>query len=154
MKFLTAIALLLILLSALPAVATTPLGVRAGYTDWDGTGQIHLGMDAKVGEIVPNVEFTPNVEFGWGDNATILTINGDVSYQFTELVTVPWGMYGGGALSFHYKDIHNHSDTNLGLNALFGFTKIFTNGHRGMAEIRLGIMDSPDLKLTFGYSLN
>ena len=154
MKILAPLVLLLVLLMALPAAATTPLGVRAGFTDWGRANQIHLGMDARMGEVFPNVEFTPNLELGLGDNATILSINGDLAYQFTELVTSPWGMYGGGALSFHYQDFENGSDTNLGLNALFGFTKVFINGHRGLAEIRLGVMDSPDFKLTFGYSLN
>ncbi|MBU8871050.1 MAG: hypothetical protein KOO60_09340 [Gemmatimonadales bacterium] len=154
MKVFALLVFLSVLLTALPASSTPPLGVRCGLTDWNRIDQIHLGMDARMGEIFPSVEFTPNVELGLGDNATILTINGDVAYQFTELVTSPWGMYGGGALSIHFMDVYDRADTDLGLNALFGFTKIFTNGHRGMAEIRLGVIDSPDFKLTFGYSLN
>ena len=154
MKLLVLLVLMVALLAALPAAASPPLGARAGITDTGNITQIHLGMDARMGEILPNVEFTPNIELGLGDDATILSLNGDIAYQFTELVTSPWGMYGGGALSYHYNDFKNHSDANLGLNLLFGFTKIFTTGHRGMAEIRLGILDSPDFKLTFGYSLN
>ena len=154
MKKLMPLVLLFALLTALPAAAATPLGVRAGFTDWGRADQIHLGLDARMGELFPSVEFTPNLELGLGDDATILSINGDLAYQFTELVTSPWGMYGGGALSFHYLDFNNNNDTDLGLNALFGFTKVFTNGHLGRAEVRFGIMDSPDFKLTFGYSLN
>ena len=144
---------LLILVTALPAAAETPIGVRAGITDWGQINQLHAGLDFRLGEVLPNVEFTPNFEFGMGDDVTIISINGDLAYQFTELVTSPWGMYGGGALSLHYLDLTNHTDTDIGLNGLFGVTKVFTNGHLGLAEIRLGLLDSPDFKLTFGYSL-
>ena len=154
MKIIFPLVLLLVLLMSLPAAATTPVGVRFGITDWNRIDQFHLGMDLRAGEVLPNVEFTPNFELGLGDDATILSINGDLAYQFTELVTSPWGMYGGGALSLHYIDFNDNSDTDLGLNLLFGFTKVFTNGHLGLAEIRLGLLDSADFKLTFGYSLH
>ena len=104
-----------------------------------------------------NVELTPNLEIGLGDDATIISVNGDVTYQFTELVTSPWGLYGGGALSLHIVDFDEvrggSSDTDLGLNLVVGGTKVFANGHLGLAEIRFGVLDSPDLKFTLGYSL-
>jgi hypothetical protein len=153
MKKLMPFVVLLALAAAGSAAATTPVGVRAGITDWNQTNQVHLGLDFRLGEVLPNVEFTPNIELGMGDDTTILSINGDLAYQFTELVTSPWGLYGGGALSLHYLDFSNHTDTDLGLNGLLGVTKVFTNGHLGLVEIRLGILDSPDFKLTFGYSL-
>ena len=153
MKKLMPLVVLLAMASALPVAADTPIGLRAGITDWGQLNQFHFGADFRLGELFPNVEFTPNFEIGVGDDATILSVNGDLAYQFTELVTSPWGMYGGGALSLHYMDFNNHTDTDLGLNALVGFTKVFTNGHMGLAEIRLGVLDSPDFKLTFGYSL-
>lgn len=153
MKKLIPIVVLLALATANAATAETPLGVRAGITDWGQITQFHFGLDLRLGEMFPNVEFTPNVELGMGDNANIFSINGDLAYQFTELVTSPWGLYGGGALSLHYLDFSNHTDTDLGLNGLIGVTKVLTNGHLALFEVRLGILDSPDLKLTFGYSL-
>jgi hypothetical protein len=150
--------LLLLLLAASTAAAELPpLGVRGGITDWDGLNQFHFGLDARLGEILPNVELTPNLEIGLGDDATIISVNGDVTYQFTELVSSPWGLYGGGALALHILDFDNvpgsGSDTDLGLNLVAGGTKVFANGHLGFAEIRIGVLDSPDLKLTVGYSL-
>ena len=153
MKNGTPLIVLLGLLLAGSAAAGTPIGLRAGVTEWDNVSQIHFGLDASLGEVLPNVEFTPNLELGKGDDMTILSVNGDLAYQFTELVTSPWGLYGGGALSLHYLDYPNRSDTDLGLNLLVGGTKVFSNGHRGRLEVRFGILDSPDFKLTFGYSL-
>ncbi len=150
--------LLLLLLAATTAPAELPpIGARGGITNWEDLSQFHFGLDARLGEVVPNVEFTPNLEIGMGDDATIITINGDLTYQFTELVSSPWGLYGGGALSLHIMDFDtgpgSGSDTDLGLNLVAGGTKVFENGHLGLAEIRIGVLDSPDLKLTLGYSL-
>lgn len=153
MKTRSPLIVLFVLLIAAPVWARTPIGLRAGITDWNNVNQFHIGLDAGMGEVLPNVEFTPNFELGLGDDATILSVNGDLAYQFTELVTSPWGLYGGGALSLHMMDFDNHSDTDLGLNLLVGGTKMFTNGHRGRAEMRFGVLDSPDFKLTFGISL-
>ena len=128
-------------------------GVRAGYTSWDNISQIHLGAHLKLGEIFPNVRFTPNIEAGFGDDATVIILNGDLAYSFTEFVAQPWNLYGGGALSFNYLDIKNFdSQTDLGLSALLGLDYSLSNGHEGMVEIRVGVMDSPDFKLTFGYT--
>ncbi len=137
-----------------PVQSNATVGLRAGYTDWDGFSQIHLGAHLKMGEVFPNVQFTPNVEAGFGDDVTIITLNGDLAYNFTEFVAAPWNMYGGGALSFNYLNPqHGDSDTDLGLSALLGLEYTFANENAGMVEIRLGLMDSPDFKLTFGYTL-
>jgi hypothetical protein len=131
-----------------------PFGVRAGYTSWNGIDQFHFGGHVNLGELFPNVEFTPGFELGLGNDLTLLTINGDVTYNFTELVERPWKFYAGGSLSLNYLNPKvGGSDTDLGLSALVGGAKQFTNGHEGLAEIRIGILDSPDFKLTFGYTL-
>jgi hypothetical protein len=148
-------ALLILALSApaVQAAGNVPLGLRMGYTSWHSINQMHLGAHAKLGELFQNVAFTPNIEVGFGDSATLVTLNGDVAYLFTELVTKPWGLYGGGSLSFNYFDYENaDSQTDLGLSALLGTSYEFSNGNEGLVEVRLGIMDSPAFKLTFGYT--
>ena len=136
------------------SVNNTPFGVRAGYTSWKNLNQFHVGGHVYLGELWPNVEFTPNIEVGFGDSATVVTLNGDITYQFTEFFAFPWGLYGGGSLSFNWvnPDI-GESKTDLGLSLLAGSTYTFANDHKGMTEIRFGILDSPDFKLTFGYTL-
>ncbi len=158
------LALVVTVLFAVPAVAQTAtetgtvnnniaFGVRGGYTGWNSLSQIHLGGHLKLGELIPNVNFTPNIEAGFGDNATIITVNGDLAYNFTEFVSYPWNLYGGGALSFNYYDQDNiESKTDLGLNALLGMDYVLSSGNEVMVEIRVGVMDSPDFKLTFGYT--
>lgn len=131
-----------------------PVGFRLGFTSWETIEQTHFGAHVKVGEVVENVDFTPNVEIGLGGDLTVVTINGDLTYRFTEMVTAPWGMYGGGSLGLNYvnPDVGD-ADTDLGLSAVGGFTYEFDNGHEGMLEVRVGLLDSPGFKLTFGYTL-
>ena len=145
---------LLLIMAATPALSLdVPIGPRVGYTSWDGIDQMHFGAHAKLGELFPNVELTPSLEMGFGNSYTIITLNGDLAYQFTELTTATWGLYGGGSLSLNYKD-HDLVDGNmdLGLSALIGSTRKLGNGNEVLGEIRLGILDSPGFKLTFGYT--
>lgn len=130
-------------------------GPRAGLTSWDAVDQVHVGAHAILAEIMPNIDFTPGVELGFGDDLTLLAVNGDLTYRFTELTTVPWGLYGGSGLSLLYRDSdHIDGKTDLGLNAVVGGTYQLTGGNRLLAEVRLGIMDAPDFKLTFGFTFN
>ena len=144
----------MILLMATSVLALdVPLGPRVGYTSWDSISQVHFGGHAKLGELFPNVEMTPNIEMGFGDNFTVITLNGDLAYQFTELTTAPWGLYGGGSLSLNYLD-NDQIDGNLdlGFSAIAGVTRKLGNQNEILAELRLGILDSPDFKATIGYT--
>ena len=153
--------LVALLLAALPAGAqeapvssNIAFGARAGYTHWENVDQIHFGAHLKLGEILPNVRLTPGVEAGLGDGVTIITVNGDVTYDFTEFVAQPWNLYGGGSLSFNtFKPDAGDTATDIGLSALLGLERTLASGHRAMAEIRAGLIDSPGFKLTFGYTL-
>ena len=149
--------MLVLSLTALTAICGTalgtPIGVRVGYTDWDNVSQMHFGAHAKTGELFPNVDFTPGLEMGFGDDITIMTFNGDLAYKFTELMEAPWGLYAGGSLSLNYLNPrHLESDIHLGLSGLLGFTRLLSGGDELMLEARFGILDSPDFKITFGYT--
>lgn len=148
-RTITLISLLLILIASSASALEYPVGARMGYTHWSGLDQVHLGGHAKLGEIFPNAELTPGVEVGFGGGFTVMTINGDLVYKFTELTNHPWGLYGGGSLSLNYLD----SDFDLGLSALIGTTYKLSDGNEILGEVRLGFLDSPDLKITFGYTL-
>jgi hypothetical protein len=130
-----------------------PTGLRAGYTSWENYGQMHFGAHAKLGDLFPNVQLTPAVEMGFGDDLTLVTVNGDLSYRFTELVSFPWELYGGGCLGLNFikpRDID--SDFQLGLSGLVGLSRTLAGGDEIMIETRLGILDSPGFKLTVGYT--
>jgi len=152
MNRLIAILLAVLVAGAAPALGATPLGLRAGYTSWENLDQFHFGGHVKLGDLFPNVAFTPGFELGFGDDVTVLTVNGDVAYRFTELSSAPWGLYGGGSLSFNFVDWDGNSNTDLGLSLLAGTTYALDGGNELLGEIRLGLMDSPGFKLTFGYT--
>lgn len=131
-----------------------PLGIRAGVTSWDRISQFHFGVHSDWGELAPNLALVPGVEMGVGDDFTIVTFNGDLLYRSTELVSRPWEMYGGGSLSFNIVDgPGSGSTTDLGVSGIVGLDRYLSNGHTMLMEVRLGIIDSPDLKVTLGYSL-
>ena len=145
---------LLLVLTATPALSLDlPVGPRIGYTHWDGINQLHFGGHVKLGELFPNVELTPGLEMGFSNGYTVIIINGDLAYQFTELTSAPWGFYGGGSLSLNYLD-HDLLEGNmdLGLSALVGATRQLGNGNEVLGEVRMGILDSPEFKITFGYT--
>jgi hypothetical protein len=139
-----------------------PTGLRVGHTSWDGISQIHFGAHAKLGEVFPSFHFTPGIEAGFGDNATVITFNGDLAYSFTELSSFPWGFYGGGSLSLNYLNLDlgpaenipgvDSDDWQLGLSALAGVTRARDNGDEWMLEARISLLDSPEFKLTLGYT--
>lgn len=145
-----AAALLLGLLWAGAAAARIPLGVRAGYTHDDGIDQWHVGAHTRFNEVFPNVDVTPGLEFGFGDNVTIITANGDVTYRASEIVGPPWGLHLGGSLSLNYFDWPGDSDIHLGLSALVGVSRQLNEKTDLFTEVRIGILDSPDLKITLG----
>ena len=131
-----------------------PIGVRAGYTSWEDVGQMHFGAQMQLGEVMENLSFTPNFEIGLGDNLTVAALNGDVTWAFSEMVNAPWGLYGGGSLALIWTDPEGgDANSDLGLSALGGLTRRFDNGHDGFLEVRVGLLDSPGLKITLGYSL-
>lgn len=129
-----------------------PLGLRAGYTSWESIHQFHFGGHAKLGDLFPNVALVPGLEVGMGDDVTVVTANGDLVYRVTELSQAPWGPYAGGSLSFNFIDSDAGSDSDLGLSAVGGTTYALDNGNEVFVELRLGIMDSPGLKITAGYT--
>lgn len=129
-------------------------GVRAGYTHWSTFDQLHFGAHLKLGEILPNVRVVPNIEAGLGDQATIIIANGDVVYDFTEFFIQPWNVYGGPSLSLNSVNPDGPgSYIDLGLGAVLGVERTLDNGHQALVEMRFGLIDSPDFKLTFGYTL-
>lgn len=142
----------LIMAPALTVAGDVPLGLRAGYTSWESLEQFHIGGYGKIAEVFPNWDIIPNAEFGFGDDVTLIALNGDLVYNFTELFNKPYGFYGGGELGLNIVDTDFGSDSDLGLSAVAGVSYDTDNGNQWIMEMKLGIMDSPGFKLTFGYS--
>jgi hypothetical protein len=107
-----AVSLLIVL--AFPAESQVRFGVRAGeYTD---LSEPFIGIEF-ITPITPRWYFNPNIEFVFVDPGDLITLNGDVHYDFeTGSIVMPWV---GGGLALIYADI-GERDTSLGLNVLAG----------------------------------
>ena len=138
-------ALILLVVVPSPAVAQAP-GVRAGISvDPD---QFYIGGHYETGPLVDRLHFRPNLELGFGDDITHFGINFEFVYKI--MTRREWTLYAGGgpAVNFYSFDNRDDSDTEPGFNALFG-----AETARGLFfEIKLGAIDSPDLKFGVGWT--
>ena len=133
-----------LLLAAPPARAQQGFGVRTGVSvDPD---QFYLGAHVGVGPLVSHLWFRPNLEIGFGDNVTLIAINAELAYFFP--TKSAWRLYLGGGPALNIYDHDNGSDTEGGLNFLFGVQ------HSGgfFVEAKVGAFDSPEFKFGFGYT--
>lgn len=149
------------LAAAQPAAAQTEkpfeiskYGPRVGFSvDPD---QFTIGGFATLGEIAPHLSLRPSADLGFGDNLFSFIFNADLAYSFTiGSAAVP---YAGGGLGVGYYSFDvpegvtgvDDSSTEVGIN-LFGGVEVDLGGYKnGFAELRLGIDDLPDLKITVG----
>ena len=131
--------------SATPASAQAP-GVRGGVSvDPD---QFYLGGHYETGPLADRLHFKPNIEAGFGDDLTLIAINFEFVYKFPS--KGPWNLYAGGgpAINFFSFDDVDDSETEPGFNILVG-----AESRRGLFfEMKIGAIDSPDLKFGVGWS--
>jgi len=145
----------LILLSTVLCLTTgaalaTPIGFRAGVT-FD-PGQFHIGAHGDLGPVIESLRLVPNIEVGFGDDLTLIALNGDLIYDFP---STPWAV--GGELGFNFINYDTNvpgfdsSTTDLGLSALGNYRYRMDSGKTLTLEAKLGLLDSPDLKFTVGW---
>lgn len=163
-----------ILIATLLALIFAPVAVRAqdidsdpyedvGFRGWGvrvgptmGPDQLHFGAHLDFGNFARHVRFQPNFELGLGDGLTWGALNFEASYRFVERWEA-WSPYLGGGLGMNFVDIGDDglgdgTQTDLGLNALGGIEKGLASGDRFFTELKLGLIESPDAKLTFGWT--
>jgi len=131
-----------LLLGPIPASAQT-FGVRAGASvDPD---QFVFGAHYETNPLVDRLHFRPNVELGVGDGSTLLAMNIEFAYHFRS--SRLWNVYAGGGPALNLTFTEGEDHTGGGFNLLVGIEH-----RRGLfGEIKVGTIDSPDLKLTVGY---
>lgn len=131
---------------ASPASAQQGPGVRGGISlDPD---QGYVGAHYVTAPLVSSLRFQPNLEVGLGDDLKLIALNFEFAYY------VPagrdWQMYvgGGPAINIIDSDFRDDADTEGGFNILLGVRQ------RGglFFELKVGAMDSPDLKFGVGYT--
>ncbi len=145
-----------------PDLALAGPDVEVGFRGWGprvglslDPDQVHFGAHLDYGNFADHVRFQPNVEFGFGDNVELYTLNVEAAYRFTAEWDV-WSPYLGGGLGANIKSWDNgndnSSDTDIGLNALGGIEKGLSNGDRFFIEGKLSVNDVPDVKFTIGWT--
>jgi hypothetical protein len=152
---------LVVALALLPnfAHAAAPLvsggGPRVGLST--DPSQFVFGGQLTIGGFAPDWTFDPNLEFGIGDNVTVIALNGDFYYHF-RLQDSDWAPYVGGGLGINSVSVDNpapfrdHTSTDVGLNIVGGVSVPTQAGNRWFGEIRFGIGDIPELKLMGGIN--
>ena len=129
---------------ATPAEAQVRTGVQGGMSvDPD---QLFFGGHVETSPLIENLRFRPNIDIGLGDHVTSIAFNFDFTYAFA--TRRPWSLYAGAGPAINWFDSDGGSNTDGGFNFLVGAR------HRdGMFfEIKIGAMDSPDLKFGVGYT--
>jgi hypothetical protein len=141
---------------------------RTGFRGWGprlgvtvDPDQIHFGGHIDLGNFAEHVRFQPNLELGFGDNITLVAANLEAVYRFSSNWDV-WTPYLGGGLGVNFYSWndgkgkapgHGDSDnTELGVNAVGGIEKGLSSGDRFFLELKLGFADSPDFKVTVGWT--
>jgi hypothetical protein len=119
-------------------------GVRAGASvDPD---QFYLGGHYESTALVNRLHFKPNAEFGFGDDVTSVGLNFEFVYKFP--MARPWNLYAGAGPALNIYSFDDDSEAEGGLNFLFG-----AETTRGLFfEMKVGAIDSPDLKFGVGYT--
>ncbi len=137
--------LVLVLLAS--SVSAADFGLRGGLTL--SPDQVHIGGHMDMGQVLPPMRLVPNVEIGFGNDVTMICFNGDLIYDFADS---PFGI--GGELGLNYADVSGAgSNTDLGLSILGDYRMGLSNSHTLLLEAKIGVLDSPDFKITVGYSL-
>ena len=145
-------------LGLLAAVAATPViagdlavGPRLGYTHDTNLDQLHAGLHVMARNISPNLHLVPSFEVGWGDG-TLVALNGDLVWEFTEMASGGWSYYaGGGPVVTRYK--HGSDTSNdFALSVVVGVTRELRARSSFLTEVRLGLEDAPSLKVTAGVT--
>ena len=129
-------------------------GPRIGFSS--NPDQFTLGAFAGLGEIAPHLNMRPSADLGFGDHIFSFILNADLVYSFTlGSAAVP---YAGAGLGIAYYNFDvpegvtgvDDSATKIGINLVGGLEVDLGDYKNGFAELRLGIDDLPDLKITVG----
>jgi hypothetical protein len=126
------------------------LGPRVGLTiDPD---QVHVGGHLDLGDVASRLALVPNLEVGFGDDFTVVTVMAEFDYRFPSIGSA-WRPYvGGGIGPVFVSHDSGADDTELGLTIQGGFARRNDTGGALFLELKLGLVDAPDAKFTLGWT--
>ena len=138
-----------------PGIATAQeagFGIRAGASvDPD---QFVFGGHIQTGPIIPKLTFRPNLELGLGSHVTTVAINLEFAYWFP-LQRQPLDIYAGAGpamLIYSFDRVGAFDERNTDVKGGFNFLAGIQHKKGLFGEVKLGAIDSPDFKITVGYS--
>ena len=133
------------------ASAQSGFGLRVGASG--SPDQFYLGAHVDVKEIVERFWFRPNAEVGLGNGFTLFSLNGEFVYDMPIKSSNRWVPYIGGGPAFLIATVRDplggrYTNTGGGFNFLGGIRQ-----RKGlMGEIKIGVIDSPEVKLGVGWT--
>ena len=159
--------LLCLVLLAGVMTASTAFGQEIGVRSFGLRGgininpdQFNFGAHIDAGTLASRVRFQPSFELGLGNGVTVAATNFDAHYLFTARRFRP---YAGGGLGINFIDVSSGIGQQEGLNiepvlnlvagAEWGAPRPGSGAFRRyLVEARLGIGDTPELKLVAGFT--
>ncbi len=145
LPFIAAAVLFAIVLLPTAAAAQGGAGVRGGVSA--NPDQFYFGGHFDTGYIAEKLSFRPNIEIGVGNDQTTVAAN----FEFVYWIPLPrqeWNVYAGGGPALNVFRFDEHTDTEPGLNIVGGIA----HDSGLFAEVKIGFIDSPELKFGIGYS--
>ncbi len=153
-RALLALALVAVLPAAALANSFAAFGPHFGFSS--GPDQFVVGGQLQWGDIAPSLDFVPSLDLGFGDNSTVISINGDFHYRLD--TGTKWQPYLGGGVGVHFFSFDNagpgvdDSRTDTGGHFILGADVATKTSSRFFVEARLGFSGSPDFKALAGWS--
>ena len=128
------------------SAADWDMDVRGGWYVKEAKGPM-VGVGGLVG-LGSHWFANPNIEFAFGSDVDYLTVNGDFHYDFATSGNLSFWAGGGLAIVRTSPDAGDN-ETDLGLNALFGFGKK-KGSVRPFGQAKLIISDETEFVLMGG----
>jgi len=133
-----------VIVPARPAAAQA-VGLRAGASG--SPDQFYVGAHADVGPVVEALHFRPNLEIGVGNDRTLVGANFEFVYPM-RLGQGAWSFYPGAGPALVVASRDGESNTGGGFNIVLGVE----HDDGLFFELKVGAMDSPDVKVGVGYT--
>ncbi len=131
---------------------------RHGVGPYMGFGsdpdQLIMGGQGVFGLAGSPVHFSPGLDFGFGDDLNVVTVNFDVTYDFVPSSSRVAFYVGAGPTVAFYSSDRFDNDSEMGLSLVTGAKFPTGAGNSFNLGIRAGMGDIPDIKMTAAYIFN
>ena len=135
----------LLLCASVPAQAQG-FAIRGGMNV--NPDQFYGGGQYEVGPVVDRVWLQPNADLGWGNGATLVAINFDITYHKPLQRNGIWSAYVGGGPAINWYRLDAYSATEMGVGVVAGLM----HSNHVFTDFKVGFFDSPQFRVGIGYA--